>query len=106
MVGGIEGVAESESPIGPFRHARMLPCKGIDPTVYIEGEKIYYFWGQFYLHGAELNKTFDAFCRRNGEGRNSIGRRAFFFMKEHHYERLEINIILFLQISNMENRLL
>ena len=61
MVGGLEGVAESESPIGPFRHARMLPCKGIDPTVYIEGEKIYYFWGQFYLHGAELNKTFDAF---------------------------------------------
>lgn len=47
MVGGIEGVAESESPIGPFRHARMLPCKGIDPTVYIEGEKSTIFGDNF-----------------------------------------------------------
>lgn len=56
MVGGIEGIAESESPTGPFLHAKMLPCRGIDPAIFEENEELYYFWGQFFLNGVKLNE--------------------------------------------------
>ena len=57
---GSEGVAESASPAGPFANARRItmngePIRGIDPSVLEDGGKVYYTWGQFRLHIAELD---------------------------------------------------
>lgn len=64
--GGIEGVAVSDSPSGPFTDARSIPGAngdGIDPAVFNDDDgQAYYFWGQFNLSGARLNddmKTLD-----------------------------------------------
>ena len=57
---GTEGVAESETPTGPFSNARQItldgkPIEGIDPSVLEDGGRVYYTWGQFHLHAGELN---------------------------------------------------
>ena len=57
---GSEGVAESDSPVGPFVKARRVtlngePITGIDPSVLIDGDRIYYTWGQFALNMGELD---------------------------------------------------
>ncbi|MBR5409956.1 MAG: family 43 glycosylhydrolase [Clostridia bacterium] len=56
---GTEGVAESDSPAGPFVNARQItlknePIAGIDPSVLEDNGHIYYTWGQFHLNMAEL----------------------------------------------------
>ena len=60
MSDGSEGVAESDSPAGPFRNARRItlngePISGIDPSVLENNGHIYYTWGQFHLRMGELN---------------------------------------------------
>ena len=60
MSDGSEGVAESASPAGPFTNARRItlagePISGIDPSVLEDHGHVYYTWGQFRLHMAELN---------------------------------------------------
>lgn len=56
---GTEGVAESDSPSGPFLNARRItlngkPIEGIDPSVLYDDGKFYYTWGQFHMKMAEL----------------------------------------------------
>lgn len=58
---GTEGVAESDSPAGPFGNAKQItlngePIKGIDPSVLEDRGKVYYTWGQFQLNMAELEE--------------------------------------------------
>ncbi len=60
MSDGSEGVAESTSPTGPFANARRIklagePIYGIDPSILEDNGHIYYTWGQFRLHMAELD---------------------------------------------------
>lgn len=56
MEDGSEGVAVSERPDGPFGSFVKLPCKGIDPAVFLDGDgRAYYFWGQFSANGVALN---------------------------------------------------
>lgn len=60
MADGSEGVAQSESPAGPFLNPRRItlggePISGIDPSVLADGGQIYYTWGQFSLNVGELN---------------------------------------------------
>ena len=55
-----EGVAESDSPTGPFVNARQIklngePIRGIDPSVLEDNGHLYYTWGQFHLNLAQLN---------------------------------------------------
>ena len=57
---GTEGVAESDSPAGPFGNARQItlngaPVTGIDPSVLADHGRVYYTWGQFRLRMGELN---------------------------------------------------
>jgi hypothetical protein len=53
-----EGVAVADSPRGPFRDARQLPCGGIDPAVFIDDDgQAYFYWGQFHAHGAKLKRN-------------------------------------------------
>lgn len=53
---GTEGVATSDSPIGPFTDAVKLDASGIDPAVFIDDDgQAYYYWGQFSSFGAKLN---------------------------------------------------
>lgn len=59
MSDGSEGVAESDTPEGPFRNARRItlggePVTGIDPSVLEDGGHVYYTWGQFHLNVGEL----------------------------------------------------
>lgn len=53
-----EGVAVSDSPIGPFSVAEPIDIAdgdSIDPAVFVDKDnKKYYFWGQFSLRGGEL----------------------------------------------------
>lgn len=57
-----EGVAVSDSPEGPFLNPKQLPCGGIDPAVFIDDNgKAYYFWGQLFSHGVELNSDMMSF---------------------------------------------
>ena len=54
----IEGVATSDSPIGPFRNAQNIELHGhnqIDPAVFIDDDgSAYYIWGQFTAKMARL----------------------------------------------------
>lgn len=60
MNNAIEGVAVSDSPAGPFTDpSPILHADGdsIDPAVFIDDDgQAYYYWGQFSLRGAKLNK--------------------------------------------------
>ena len=82
---GTEGVAESERPVGPFENARRItlngePITGIDPSVWEEGGRVYYTWGQFHLNAGELN---DDLCSLKPESvhtdvlSNAPGREGF-----------------------------
>ena len=57
---GIEGMADSASPAGPFTDRGLLPGisgSGIDPAVFVDDDgQIYYFWGQFQLCGVRLKE--------------------------------------------------
>lgn len=53
---GSEGVAVSDMPSGKFKDIGLIEgINGIDPTALVEGDKVYYFWGQMSLQGAEIN---------------------------------------------------
>lgn len=61
---GDEFVAESDSPIGPFKNGIKIEGPNqIDPNVFIDDDgQAYYFWGQFSAKGAKMNpdmKTID-----------------------------------------------
>lgn len=66
MEDGSEGVAVSGHPDGPFGSFVKLPCKGIDPAVFLDDDgRAYYFWGQFSANGVELNRDCCSFdCDR------------------------------------------
>lgn len=50
-----EGVAEADTPTGPFLNARQLPIQGIDPAVFMDDDgTAYYYWGQFRANAAML----------------------------------------------------
>lgn len=54
-----EGVAVSNSPVGPFQQGVAIDLKGhnqIDPSVFVDDDgQAYYLWGQFTLKMAKLN---------------------------------------------------
>ncbi|MDY3919955.1 MAG: family 43 glycosylhydrolase [Candidatus Limivivens sp.] len=58
--GGGERVAVSDRPQGPFTDAgsvELADGDGIDPAVLVDDDgKVYYFWGQFELTGAEMKE--------------------------------------------------
>lgn len=61
-----EGVARSDSPIGPFTNPIKLPCRGIDPAIFIDQDGTgYYYWGQFYAHAVALERDMVSFCQEN-----------------------------------------
>ncbi len=85
MSDGSEGVAESDTPVGPFRNARRItlngePITGIDPSVLEDGGRVYYTWGQFHLNAGELD---DDLCTLKPESihtdvlSNAAGREGF-----------------------------
>lgn len=57
---GIEGVAVSDYPWGPFLNPQ--PIEGanrdsIDPAIFVDEDgQAYYYWGQFHLRGARMNE--------------------------------------------------
>jgi arabinoxylan arabinofuranohydrolase len=55
---GVEGVATSKSPVGPFGNAKKIdtkPFDEIDPAVFIDDDgQAYYIWGQFTAKMAKL----------------------------------------------------
>ena len=59
MRGGLEGVASSDTPYGPFSDAKPVIGAnedGIDPAVFVDDDgSAYLFWGQFHLRGGKLN---------------------------------------------------
>ena len=56
-----EGVAEAETPYGPFHDPSPIPFAdgdSIDPAAFVDDNgDAYYFWGQFHLKGAKLKKN-------------------------------------------------
>lgn len=57
-----EGVAVSDDPRGPWKDPIQLPCGGIDPAIFIDDDgKAYYYWGQLYSHGVQLNDDMVSF---------------------------------------------
>ncbi|MFI3213663.1 MAG: family 43 glycosylhydrolase [Eubacteriales bacterium] len=61
-----EGVAFSDKPEGPFTNPIKLPCRGIDPAIFIDEDgKGYYYWGQFYSHAVALNEDMISFAQEN-----------------------------------------
>lgn len=56
---GTIGVGESKNPYGPFRNAVKIECvTGIDPSVLVDGNEAYLYWGQFdQVRGAKLKKN-------------------------------------------------
>lgn len=61
-----EGVAISDRPEGPFTNPVKLPCRGIDPAIFIDDDGVgYFYWGQFYAHGVRLNEDMMSFEQEN-----------------------------------------
>ncbi len=61
-----EGVAVSESPVGPFKNPLQLPCGGIDPAIFIDDDgQAYYYWGQLFAHAVKLNSDMISFEEEN-----------------------------------------
>lgn len=59
-----EGVAVSDSPVGPFHDPKQLPCGGIDPAVFIDDDgTAYLYWGQLFSHGVKLSEDMVSFDR-------------------------------------------
>jgi arabinoxylan arabinofuranohydrolase len=57
-----EGVAVSNSPIGPFTDPVQLPCGGIDPAVFQDDDgKVYLYWGQLFSHAVCMNDDLTSF---------------------------------------------
>lgn len=52
-----EGVAVSESPVGPFREGKIVEgANEIDPSVFVDDDgQAYLFWGQWSVKAAKLN---------------------------------------------------
>ena len=50
-----EGVAVSDSPVGPFVDAKKLDVGGIDPAIFIDKDgQAYYYWGQMRAKACKL----------------------------------------------------
>ncbi|MBQ7637464.1 MAG: family 43 glycosylhydrolase [Clostridia bacterium] len=85
MSDGSEGVAESNTPEGPFENAKRItldgePVTGIDPSVFEEDGRIYYTWGQFHLNMGELNEDMQSLKKESVHTdvlSNSPGREGF-----------------------------
>jgi hypothetical protein len=61
-----EGIARSAQPYGPFDDAWAVEGAdgdGIDPAALVDGDDVYYFWGQFELRGARLTDDLTAIDR-------------------------------------------
>lgn len=57
-----EGVAVSDSPMGPFENPVRFPIGGIDPAIFIDDDgQAYYYWGQLFSHGVKLNPDMVSF---------------------------------------------
>ena len=60
MAGGAEGVAIADNPWGPFTDPTPIEHAdrdSIDPAVFVDDDgQAYYFWGQFSLRGAKMNR--------------------------------------------------
>jgi arabinoxylan arabinofuranohydrolase len=53
---GSEGYAISTDPCGPFEDQGIIEgITGIDPSILVDDDNVYYFWGQMSLKGAKLN---------------------------------------------------
>lgn len=63
---GMIGVARSSCPYGPFREAVQLKqVTGIDPSVLVDGEEAYLYWGQFdQVRAAKLKENMRKLMRR------------------------------------------
>ncbi len=76
---GSEGVATSDYPQGPFADYVKLPCRGIDPAVFIDEDgQGYYYWGQFYSHAVALNQDMMSFSQENVKNHVLTEREHFF----------------------------
>ena len=88
-----EGVAEADSPAGPFRNGQRIgDITGIDPTVFIDDDgQAYYFWDQFSARGAKLNpdmKTLDMSTLHEGivtEEEHGFHEGSFVFKRDGWY---------------------
>ncbi len=62
MIDESEGVAISDSPVGPFRDPVQFPVGGIDPAVFIDDDgSAYLYWAQFSSCGVKLNDDMVSF---------------------------------------------
>ena len=62
MTDSSEGVAVSDSPMGPFKNPVQLPCGGINPAIFIDDDgQAYYYWGQIWAKGVKLNPDMMSF---------------------------------------------
>ncbi len=56
-----EGVATSDSPLGPFINGKKIDLFGhnqIDPTIFIDDDgQAYYYWGQYDMKGAKVKEN-------------------------------------------------
>lgn len=74
-----EGVAVSDSPVGPFVDARRLPCGGIDPAAFVDEDgRAYYYWNQFFSRGVRLGDDMCSF-REEDVKENLLTEEAHYF---------------------------
>ncbi len=98
--GEVEGVAEGDSPTGPFREGRPLPgLSQIDPCCFIDDDgRAYLIWGQFTCKIARLSpdlRTVDPATTRE----IASEKEHFFHEGAHMVKRNGIYYLLFADIS-------
>lgn len=77
---GREGYVFADDWVG-LKNARVnfLPIEGIDPAVIVDGDRIYLFWGQFHLNGAELHVEEDGHLRIDNAVHNVLTEEEHYF---------------------------
>lgn len=77
---GREGYVFADDWAG-LKNARVnfLPIEGIDPAVIVDGDRIYLFWGQFHLNGAELHVEEDGHLRIDNAVHNVLTEEEHYF---------------------------
>lgn len=98
----IEGVATSDSPVGPFVNGEpILGPKQIDPTVFVDDDgQAYYYWGQFAANGAKLKRNMKEIDSASITNKLLTEKEHHFHEGSYMFKRKRIYYLVYTQINN------
>ncbi len=98
----VEGVATSDSPVGPFVNGEpLLGPKQIDPTVFVDDDgQAYYYWGQFAATVAKLKRNMKEIDSASVTKKLLTAKEHYFHEGSYMFKRKGIYYLVYTQINN------